>query len=73
MEIYMANKTFKEPYLVKAWHLKSDGFWEKIEQCINVEVVHGRNEKNNHKKARRQFMEINKKLKNLAIINVLYI
>lgn len=70
--IVMASKTFKEGYTIKANYLKNDGFYEYLEQTIYVDVIHGINEKNNHRKAKQLFLEQNKHLKKLEVTRVIY-
>lgn len=67
-----SNNTFGEPYTIKAIYQKENGFWTNIEETQIVEVVHGVNEKNNHKKARDLFFKENKHLHNLQINSVIY-
>jgi len=63
-------KTFKEIYKVKLNYQKHDGYWVvgHIEDVF-VEVTHGKNEKNNHKKAEKLALE---KFPNAKIVSVSY-
>lgn len=67
------NNTFNETYIVRATYQKNDGFWTKTETKINVPVVYGVNEKNNHQKAGELFLKQNKELKNLEIYSIIYV
>ena len=44
-------RTFPEEYLVSYDRKKPDGYWERIEESVFVDVVAGINEKDNHAQA----------------------
>jgi hypothetical protein len=66
------KNTFLEGYTIKADYQKDDGFWTSIETTQLVPILHGINEKANHKKAEKLFLKENKHLKNLIVRSVIY-
>jgi hypothetical protein len=68
----MKKNSFNEQYLIKAKYQKEDGYWTYIEKSQDVEIINGVNEKNNHEKAKEQFLLENKHLKNLSVQSVIY-
>jgi hypothetical protein len=52
------SNTFKETYFVKLNYQKDDGYWVTghiVE--IDIDVIHGQNEKNNHDRAKKAALE----------------
>ena len=64
--------TFEEAYTIKGVYQKIDGFYTSFKTTQVVQVKHGVNEKNNHKKAKELFLKENKHLKNLEVHSVIY-
>jgi hypothetical protein len=66
------SQYFDEAYTIKATYQEDDGLWKKIVLTQTVPVKHGINEKCNHDRAKKLFLEQNRDLKNLEVISVIY-